>query len=335
LLNSVQETSVSIIIPVRDFAAGLGACVAAAMAQDPPALEVLVSDDGSVDGSGDIARAHGASVARSETSKGAAEARNAGARRARGDILLFLDADVVAPPDTLGRVARMLSEPAGPVAVFGSYDAEPPAPGQVSQFRNLLHHYTHQHAAPEATTFWAGCGAIRRDIFESLGGFSSEWNGIEDIELGYRLRTGDHRVRLDRDLQVTHLKRWTLRSMLSTDFSLRALQWSRLIRSRDFAPDDLNVSTSQRISVVLSAVAAMAFAAAILEPWALIIALVALSGLIVLNRDLYRFLAESRGVWFAICSLPLHFCYFVTAGLGYACALAEGWFSPRPARIDR
>jgi len=133
---------------------------------------------------------------------------------------------------------------------------------------------------------------------------------------------------------VTHLKRWTLRSMLWTDLSSRSLQWSRLIRSRDFAPDDLNVRLSQRVSVALTAVVVVCLALAIVEPFVLTVAAVACLGLVVLNWDLYRFFARKRGVWFAICSLPLHFCYFITAGLGYAFAFAEGWISSKPATTD-
>ena len=63
----------------------------------------------------------------------------------------------------------MSRDPTGPTT------AEPTAPGLVSRFRNLLHHYTHQKGpfrdvARPAHTFWTGCGAIRRDLFLAIAG---------------------------------------------------------------------------------------------------------------------------------------------------------------------
>ena len=59
-------------------------------------------------------------------------------------------------------------------AVFGSYDASPPARGIVSEYRNLLHHYVHQTSGGLATTFWAGLGAVRREAFVAVDGFD-DW----------------------------------------------------------------------------------------------------------------------------------------------------------------
>ena len=90
-----------------------------------------------------------------------------GARPASAPFIFFLDADVAVHPETLGRVIARFDADPGLTALFGSYDDAPTAPGLVSQFRNLLHHYVHQQGsfvddARPAHTFWTGCGAIRR-----------------------------------------------------------------------------------------------------------------------------------------------------------------------------
>jgi hypothetical protein len=51
-------------------------------------------------------------------------------------------------------------------AVIGSYDDEPFEPNFLSQYKNLLHHYVHQTANRDASTFWGACGAIRRESFD-------------------------------------------------------------------------------------------------------------------------------------------------------------------------
>ena len=88
-----------------------------------------------------------------------------GAARATGDVLVFVDADVLPHRDAFRRIRSAFRGQPELIAVFGSYDDSPPAPGAVSGFRNLLHHYVHQQASGDADTFWAGLGAIRREAF--------------------------------------------------------------------------------------------------------------------------------------------------------------------------
>ena len=118
------------------------------------------------------------------------------------------------------------------IAVFGAYDDAPEASGAVSGFRNLLHHHVHAGGAGEAVTFWAGLGAVRRDAFLAAGGFDARRyrrSSIEDIELGMRLAAGGGRLVLDPMIRGTHLKAWTLGSMISTDLVRRGIPWVELL----------------------------------------------------------------------------------------------------------
>jgi glycosyltransferase involved in cell wall biosynthesis len=308
---------VSVVIPAYENAAGLEECLRAL--EGGGAHEIIVVDDGSTDATSEVAERLGAKVIRLERNSGAGAARNRGAQEATGDVLLFVDSDVVAPPDTVGRVTRLLEERPDLAAVFGSYDAAPRAPGLVSQFRNLLHHFVHQQGEREASTFWAGCGAVRRDVFEQSGGFDTAdyTRAIEDIELGYRLRDAGHRILLDKDLKVTHLKRWTLGSFLRTDMLYRAVPWSRLILNRRLPLDHLNLKPAHRASVALSLVVAAALVLSPFAPVLIALAAAAAAGLIALNRGLLAFFAHTRGLAFAIGSVPLLFLHYLASGLAY------------------
>jgi GT2 family glycosyltransferase len=267
----------------------------------------------------------GVTVLRRTKNAGPSSARNLGARHATGEILFFVDADVVIADGAVGRVADTFERHPEVDAVFGSYDSEPRATGLVSQYRNLLHHYVHQHGEVAASTFWGACGAIRRSVFERMGGFDEARypRCIEDIELGYRLRRAGHRIMLDKGLLGTHLKKWSLRSMIRTDVYCRAIPWTRLILETKRAPDDLNLRDGQRVSAALVALALLAVPLALFRVEALFVTAAALLLVIFLNRSLYAFYLRHRGWRFAIGAVGLHLLYFIYGGLAYGWVLGE------------
>lgn len=186
---------------------------------------------------------------------GPAQARNDGARRATGDVLVFVDADVVIHADALARLRTAFAADPGLDAVFGSYDDGPSSPAVISQFRNLLHHYVHQTCPGEASTFWGGLGAIRRQAFLEIGGFDLARYpvpSIEDIELGARLAAAGARIELHPRVQGTHLKHWTFWNMLRTDLLLRGIPWIELMLESRAAPTTLNLSRRERASTIVT-----------------------------------------------------------------------------------
>ena len=134
--------TLSVIVPATDQPATLARCLDALRAGSDQPDELTVVDS-----------PHG---------HGPAAARNQGAQRAAGDVLVFVDADVEAHRDALARIRRAFNRNPNLSAVFGSYDDDPGSAGLISDFRNLLHHHVHHEGAGEAMTFWAGLGAVRR-----------------------------------------------------------------------------------------------------------------------------------------------------------------------------
>ena len=314
-------TSVSVVVPAYNSSSDLRECLSALVRSRPPALEIIVVDDASTDETSAVASELGAVVLRLARNSGPAAARNAGARAARGAIVLFVDADVVVAPDAIGRVVQAFDADAHLAAVFGSYDRHPRLAGLVSQYRNLLHHYVHQTGNPDASTFWGGCGAIRRSVFIGVGGFDAARfprPSIEDIELGHRLRAAGHRIRLDRDLQGTHLKRWRLLSVIRTDVTARAVPWARLILTSRRLPNELNLKWDQRVSSGLVGLAGLLVLVAPLRTELLGLAALAVAAVVVLNRRWFAFLRRERGIAFAFACVPLHLLYYLYSGLSFA-----------------
>jgi hypothetical protein len=214
----------------------------------------------------------------------------------------------------------MFARDPGIDALFGSYDDDPGESNFLSQYRNLLHHYIHQQGNDDASTFWGACGAIRREVFLSNGGFDERYRrpSVEDIEFGYRLKKTGHRIQLCKSLQVKHLKRWDAISMLKADVFQRALPWTEIILKEGNCINDLNTTMSGRASVALMIVLVCVLVFSWWQPVVLAAAGVAALALLLLNARLYRFLFRKRGLQFTIQSIPWHWLYFFYSGIAFA-----------------
>jgi glycosyltransferase involved in cell wall biosynthesis len=334
----------SVIVAVHNGADVLPRCLAALARSDFPRerWELIVVDDASDDDSALIAAEYADLVIRlPHKARGPAYARNRASEAARAPVLVYVDADVCVHGDVLSRFEAFLTRFPWVSGVFGSYDAQPTAPGVVSQFRNLLHHFVHQSNPGEAETFWTGCGALRRDAFHDVEMFD-EWHysrpGIEDIDLGRRLRRAGHRIVLRPDIQCTHLKQWTFGGMVRTDFGSRGVPWMRALLQEQAALEfhSLNLRYRERIctaAALLASLAAIGAAVFLSSLW-LAVALGLGALIFLLNLRFYRYLWEVRGTVQMLASVPLHFLFYATAGVagiaGYLAHIALGEPSALP-----
>lgn len=320
----------SVIVPVRDGGAAFDRCLEALDRSRFRDWELIVVDDGSRDGSADRAHRAGARVLSTGGGGGPAAARNLGARHARGAYLLFLDADCEVEPGTLATLAERLRIDPPVAAAFGSYDESPAASGLVARYKNLVHHHVHQRGREEASTFWAGCGAVRRSVFLELGGFDEDRYrrpSIEDIELGRRLRKAGHRIGLVRQARVKHHKVWTLSTLVRTDVLRRGVPWTELILEERHMPDALNLRAADRASVAASWTLVGLLVASPWLPTLLYGAPLPAAVLAAANRDLYRFFRRTAGQGFALRAMALHLLYFLYSGVAFG--LGTGRFLAR------
>ena len=312
----------------------LDACLDSAAALEPAPREVIVAIDGDDELVVKKAASLGLRVVACPKSPGVSATRNAGVKAVTGDIVVFADSDVLLRPDHIAAATRAFGANPEAAAIFGSYDDEPAAPGIVSRYRNLLHHYTHQRGSPDAQTFWAGCGAVRRDAFNSIGGFNEDYQlpSVEDIELGYRLRQSGYRICLVPSWQVKHLKQWTFADLIFNDIGRRAIPWTRLLRRENRLDNDLNLDHGARFTALLVGLAVPAFIAGFFWSAGFLVAALLLAAVTMINWPFYHFLAGKGGWPFAVASMPLHWLYFLGAASGFALGYLG---SPERARGPR
>jgi GT2 family glycosyltransferase len=285
-----------------------------------PEAEIIVVADGAIEDCRELARASSAQLIEVAGPSGPAVARNRAAARASGSVLIFVDTDVVAAPDSLSGLCGVLEREPDVAAVFGAYDLHPAQPNFMSQYKNLSHACVHELGNPEARTFWAGLGAVRTSVFREIGGFDERFHRptAEDIELGYRIRQAGHRIRLDPRFRGKHLKKWTVRSSIVIDIGARGIPWTQLIHRYGALANDLNTRHELRWSVVLAYLLVLLLPAAVVWPWAGVVAALVLMALIVLSREYYAWFLQRRGWLFTARVVPAHILYHLCNGVSFA-----------------
>jgi len=309
---------VSVVMPVHNAERTLRACLSSVFQNRDVPYEVIVVDDASTDGSSEIALGFPCVVLSLERGMMAANCRNLGARHARGEILLFFDSDQLMPPDAIGALARTLQEQPEIDAVVASLGPDTPESGFFSQFKNYRHYFVHQMANADGSTLASGLTAIRKSVFERYGGFEPAYgpSSVEDIALGYRLFRDGRRILFRPDVQVVHLKGYTLWSLVVSDIRDRAIPWTALLLRDRMWRDDLNISRANRASVALSG-AILPTLAGLRGWWRLAAPGSCIVAIGLLNRDLVRAGAGRFGVPFALKTLAFLPVMYFCQGVGF------------------
>jgi GT2 family glycosyltransferase len=196
--------SVTVVVPSRNSIRTIAACLRSVRAQDVP-VELIVVDNDSTDGTYELARGLAGTAVRGGPERSAQ--RNSGVRLASTEWVLWVDSDMVLPPDTVSAALATAKE-TGAAAV----------------------------AVPEVSVgpgFWTACRALerscyvddpslhnprllRRDLLLGLGEFDPAMAGPEDTDLRLRLRSAGTRTALCQDVLIVHDEgRLTLRSILA------------------------------------------------------------------------------------------------------------------------
>jgi GT2 family glycosyltransferase len=336
-LGPLFKPTVSVIVPVHKDGEVFRRCILHLSKANPKPDEVLIISDGAGESVDRLGQEMGFRCLKNPAGNGPARARNFGATCATGDLLYFVDSDVVIQEDSIGRIREAFVADSSLAALIGSYDDAPAEPNFLSQFKNLIHHYVHQHSNLETSTFWGACGAIRREVFSELGGFDVNYRRpcIEDIEFGYRVRSSGHKIHLLKTLQCKHLKRWGILSLLKSDLLDRAIPWTELILKDWTLINDLNLRPYNRISVVLVFIFIALLAAGFWNPALAWISLLSLAAVLAINIPVYRFFLAKRKLLFMLKAIPWHMIYYVCCGVGFAAGTLRGIFKKAKFPLEK
>lgn len=339
-----DATPLSVIVPAYNASTVLPTTLAALRQNAPHESdwELVVVDDASTDDTAAIASEFADVVIRiPQRPHGPAYARNRGFEASLGAWAVFIDADVRVRHDTLERFASATALPADVGAIVGGYDGDVAADGMVSAYRTLLLNFAHRESSGEAETFWAACGAVRRDVFAEAGMYD-EWHFqrpmVEGIELGQRIRGLGYRILVRPDILGTHVKKWSLLTAIIADLRDHAVPWMRLmLRQRERRENRMSLRAVERINRVGTwlALVALLLGSVVGDPRWVLTAGIALLPVVFANWRLYAFFERERGVLFTLAAIPLHLLYYVLLGIAAIIAAALHMLvgAPRPLPI--
>ncbi len=327
-LNDSQKTRenrlprISVIVPYHDAVETIDAVLASLSAGDYPDFEIICVNDYSTDDSASIVCGFDVRHASLLKPSGAAIARNLGASMATGEILLFIDADVEVTQRTLSIVAGAFESDPVLSACFGSYTPLPVPRNFASVYKNLVHHYTHQNSEIKAHTFWCGCGAVKRDVFEKIDGFDESYTAasVEDIELGYRLSAEGYRIRLIKSAQVRHAKRYSFLSLIRSDIFHRAVPWTMLMARKNVFYADLNLRPENVVSaLILMLFLPLSIAAThfFMLEMAYFVPVIVIAGYLFLNRKIFAFARRSTGFFFGLKFIAMYTATYLYSVIGF------------------
>ncbi len=282
-----SPTGIRVVVPARNAEWCIQACVSGLLAAGFTPDEVVVVDDGSTDATVALAQEAGVAVV----------------------------SHPVVHADARARLIDFFSTQPGIDAVFGAYDERPACRNPTSIYRNLLHHYVHCQAPERPRSFWTGCGAVRREAFERLGGFDERQRMMEDVEFGIRLTQSGGVVALYSRLRGKHLKSFSVLAMARSDLLDRAIPWTRLMLFGCGLTAELNLDRRHRLSAALTALLVVSLIAATGAPVLLALTAACAAAFVSVNRDFLFLVQRCAGRRVALAAVPLH-------ALHYCCALA-------------
>ncbi|MEN3355044.1 MAG: hypothetical protein V7640_3202 [Betaproteobacteria bacterium] len=320
----------SIIVSSKDSEGTLHKVLTAIRSSTLPSesYELIVVDDGSSDRSVTIAARYADSVVRlTGGGDGPAYARNRGCEIARGEILAFIDQDVVIDADCLSRMLDMLDQQSQLTAVSARYQ-EIGTTGFLSSYWNLLAAFGEKRHGGQCALFASGCGMIRRTAFMSVGMYD-EWRFnkgcLESVELGKRLLAAGHRATLESRSSVTRLQRLSL-SVLFAHVWRRSTLLARSLgyaETSNLIPGEVVFTLTRGLIPSLAIFAILTLGGAVYSERTLGLPVALAFGImLVSSAPIHLFYVRQRGPLFALLSAPLH----VVIQLLAAAALCRGWF---------
>lgn len=322
MTRTTETPTISAIVPARNSEQTIGECLRALMESGTPPREIIVVNDASTDTTSTIARQYGVNTIDLSTRHDANYCRNLGASTASGDVLLFVDSDVVLQPGAMQNIFETLRDDAVD-AVVGLYSAKHRHSNIASQYKNLWIRYSYLRSHRSVDWIFGAIAAIRKEAFGKARGFDRTLfmhKGGEDLELGKRMAQQRPSIVLNPSVEVEHLKRHSLYTLLRNDF-VRSQGFVELATNlgqfaRSFKKGFVNVYPGFAYSAALSWAILFGLSAGIWSQPLFWTGLTCTGLYLLLNYPFYRYFTHHRGLAETPAAVVVMFLDHLVCGLG-------------------
>ena len=300
----------SIVVPAFNSEGTLASCLASIRKSSFQEYEIIVVDDGSTDSTKLIAARFTDQLIAHKTNRGRSAARNKGAKSAKEEVIVFLDSDVMVKSDTLSIIVRYFVEQPEVDAVSGLLAKQHPNRNFFSQYKNLYMHYIFTQLPEQIDFLYGSIHALRR---EALLPYGTDVSVADDTALGQRLVKNGKKIAFIPDLEVIHLKSYSLCSFVFNDFRI-PFDWAIIfIRNKGWrqlgkgGTGFAHAPVNQLTSLVIAPMNLVLGAGCLYTVQLVVPTILLLTTWYVLNHRFTLFLKRERGVNFGLLSIPVTF----------------------------
>lgn len=302
----------SVVIPVYNAEKEIGDCLNAICNSKYTPNEVIVVDDFSSDRSALVASRFKCRIIKNKVNKGPAESRNIGGFAAKGDLILFLDSDIIVSEDTLTKIVHSFNEYPQIAGTWCIMSKRHPHTNFCSQYKNLFLHFYAMQLEKFGSHFVSAVATLKREIFVESGGFDTRFKTVcmEDVELGHRLGSRGFKIYLNKDIEVVHTKYYSLKKLVKNDYHKCKILTMLLLENiynkksnRSFAQDKTAFEKNYFISSIPLYLSLFFLLFISFHQSIVYIALALFAIFVFLNKKFLQFIFLEKGLMFTFSSL--------------------------------
>ncbi|GGL38810.1 hypothetical protein GCM10014719_44910 [Planomonospora parontospora subsp. antibiotica] len=308
------------IVPCYNAARTLRLCLESVLSQTLRPDEIVVVDDASTDGSAAIAEELGCRVFRLPENRGVSGARNAGVEHTTGDVVFFLDSDVALRPDAVANAVEVLRRDPGYGCVHGIYDTEPLIDdGPIERYRILHAVHWRRRQLGEVSSAVFALAAVRREALLAAGRFDERLRDSEDVEYSSRLAL-QCRIVLTDTVVGRHDDGSRLLPILAEQWrrALPVIPLMAVAAARGTSGDARPARANRSAGILACGLALASLPLTVLHPVLLAVPATLVTGFVLADPGLLRFVRRQRGTAFTAYFMAVHFAVHVVLIAGLA-----------------
>ena len=298
---------ISIVIPTYNAEKYMPALLDSIFHNKVDDMEVVIVDDCSTDDTVRICKSFPVRVIKMEENSGPAKARNIGVEAAKGDIIYFLDSDVIVLDGAIKEVRDYFDQNPSAKCVIGICSTEPLNKGFVSKYMAMfeyIHLIGQENKA--VSVFAPRCGAIKKDFFLEIGSYDENYKGadVEDFELARRINRQANII-LNPKIMVKH-QFANFRQALKI-YSRRTVMWVHLFLKEKQLDNAGPTSPSNGLSAMFALFSFLSLLFLPVTGLAKPVFIVLLAFYVFFNLKWWNFMRKEAGLEFAVKALFLNY----------------------------